>query len=354
MAESHDEMLLPGGTGTLPRFLATMGAADGVTPPAVDADAAWTAARKASAGVAGCVALLSSAFLAPEGTQQRAGMALPVQVATVRVTPAPVIDTAGMVEERLAFAERMGIHLAAMVRLQEVEAVAVTPLQPKTPLDDAEPVAAVAAKEPEAASLLIVRNLPEGATFSDGVAAGIGAWAIGGQDPEMIVAAIEGGIDEAMTAQVDVIAPSGATLATRAVDLPAKPRVAATGGALRPAASPPARAAKAEPKVLGPKRRVAVFKRKPALKVAEQGPQKTKRRKRRANDAYRVQAQKAGTIETGNAGVQENPPEEEGAWSKFLSMFKGSGSGGGAAAQAQSTDREYDGSLRGLGMSPPD
>lgn len=350
MAESNDEMLLPGGTGALPRFLATK-AADGVTLFADEAEATWTTARKASAGFAGCVALLGSAFLAPEGTHLRAGMAIPEQIETVGIAAAPAQASAD-VEQRLTFAEHLGSHLAAIARLQEVGSVAVTPLALKTPLDNAEPEALFEKNELEAALLLIVHNLPEGATFSDGVAAGIGSWAIGGQDPEQIVAAIEDGIDEATTVEVELIAPSGATLESRAVDLPAKPRVAGEGG-VRSGASQLARATKAESKPLGPKRRVAVFKRKPALKVAEQGPQTTQRRKRRTNDAYRAQAQMVGTLETGNAGVQERPPQEEGAWSKFLSMFNGSGGGNGSAAP-KAVSREYDSSLRGLGMSPPD
>lgn len=352
MSESFDDLLPAGSSAPLPRFLSNIEPLGANSDSADEFAAAWTSSRVTATGVAGAVALMSSAFLAPDGVMQRASLAAIPVVETVRVTPMPVVQSEG-VEERLAFAERFGAHLQAMSRLQDLESVAVTPLAPQPPIGEAPPLA-LPAREPESASLLIVRNLPEGATFSDGVAAGIGAWAIGGQDPQVVVAAIEGGIDEAMTAQVDLIAPSGATLETRAVDLPAKPKVASVSKAA-PWQAANGRMAKAEPGKLGPKRRAAAFKRKGSVKTAEQATQKPKRRKRRADDAYRAQAQKAEVAETGSAGVQGEPAEQEGALAKFFSLFKGSGGDSNSeAAAAKESSRDYDGSLRGLGMSPQD
>jgi hypothetical protein len=58
-------------------------------------------------------------------------------------------------------------------------------------------------------------------------------------------------------------------------------------------------------------------------------------------------------VETGNAGVQGEPAQEEGALSKFFSLFKGSGSSATTeSTAAKEPARDYDGSLRGLGMSP--
>lgn len=346
MSESYDELLPAGGGAPLPRFLSNIEPLGAGRDGTDEIAAAWTSSRVTATSVAGAVALMSSAFLAPDGVMQRASLAAIPVVETVRVTPMPVVPSED-VEGRLAFAERFGAHLEAMSRFQDVESVAVSPLAPQLPIDDAQPLA-LAAREPESASLLIVRNLPEGATFSEGVAAGIGAWAVGGQDPQVVVAAIEGGIDEAMTAQIDFIAPSGATLETRAIDLPAKPKVA-------PWQAASGRMAKAEPGKLGPKRRAAAFKRKGTVKTAEQATRKPKRRKQRADDAYRSQAQKAEVAETGSAGVQGEPAEQEGALSKFFSLFKGSGADSSSeAAAAKEPSRDYDGSLRGLGMSPQD
>ena len=351
MSESYDDLMPAGGGAALPRFLLNIGPSQDTGIAARDAADAWTAGRAAATGAAGLVALMSSAFLTPDAPVQRASLATVPVVETVRVTPTPVLPQSEDVEDRLAFAEGFGTHLAAMARLQDVESVDVTPLAPQLPIDEADPLL-LPAHEPETASLLILRNLPEGTTFSDGVAAGAGAWAIGGQDPQVIVAAIDGGIDEAITAQVDLIAPSGATLETRAIDLPAKVRVASVSK-VRPWQAAKAGMAKAEPGKLGPKRRAAAFKRKNAVKLAEETAQKSKRRKRRADDAYRAQAQKADAVETGNAGVQGEPAQEEGALSKFFSLFKGSGSSATTeSTAAKEPARDYDGSLRGLGMSP--
>ncbi len=349
MSENDHDLMPAGGGAALPRFLLNRSQSDDAGIAARDAADTWTAGRTSATAAAGMLALMSSAFLTPDASLQRANLApAPVQVETVRVTPAPVLPQTGHLEERLAFAERFGAHLITMARLQDMESVGVTPLSPQLPIGDADPPV-LPESEPETASLLIVRNLPEGATFSEGVAAGTGAWAIGGQDPDVIVAAIDGGIDEAITAQVDFIAPSGAMLETRAVDLPAKPKAASVSKP-QPWQAAKARVAKVEP---GPKRRAAAFKRKKAVQIAGETVQKSKRRKRRVDDAYRAQAQKQNAIENGQAGVQDEAGEE-GALSKFFSFFKGGSSAKSEPPATKETARDYDGSLRGLGMFPQD
>ena len=76
--------------------------------------------------------------------------------------------------------------------------------------------------------------------------------------------------------------------------------------------TPVANGAVATATKLGPKRRAAAFKRKASLKIAQEVPQKPKRRKRNSDDAYRAQAAKSeAKTETSTAGVKETPVEEQ-------------------------------------------
>lgn len=351
MSESYDEILSADGCGVLPRFLSSVEPARDINVSTPDGDAAWTAGRAVATGVAGVAALMSSAVLTPQAYVRRASLAAVPAVETVRVTPHPIMQKIENMEGRLAFGERFGVHLATTARLQNVESRAVAPSAAQSPLDDAESTLPTA-QETETASLLIIRNLPESAMLSEGVDAGIGTWAIGGQDPQAIVATVEGGIDGAITAQVDVIAPSGATLETRAVTLPAKPKVASMSEMWSWQAASTV-TAKADPGTRGPKRRAGNFKREGAVKVAQEPSQIPKRRKQRTDDAYRAPAPKTSMVETGVAGVQGEPGQEGGALSKFFSLFSGSLSNSPASTASKAPAREYDGSLRGLGMSSP-
>ena len=345
MAEYYSDTLQDGSRGGLPRFLSSTDqdlVCDAAGPEMVSV---WPPKRVLTAGATSLAALMSSAFLAPDSTMQRSGMNAAVHIETVRVTPAPVQDSADL-EERLAFAPRLQPHLAALTLLPEIDLAGASPIAPPPVIDDTLPDQLAALySEPEPVSLLIVRNLPERATLSDGVPAGIGTWAIGGQDPGEIAGAIEGGLEEAVTAQVDLIGPSGATLATRAIELPAKVRVA--GLQTRDTLAVAANGALSATKKLGPKRRAAAFKRKASVETAQEVPQRPKRRKRNTDDAYRAQAAKSEA----KVEAQKTPVEEQGAFAKFFSMFT---SGSSTSSTTSKSTREYDGSLRGLGMSPTD
>ena len=173
MAEYYSDTLPDGGVGGLPRFLSSTdqeAVADAAGP---DEPLAWPPARMMTTGATCLAALMSSAFLEPESGFQRAGMSAGVRIETVRVTPALVQDSADL-EERLAFAPRLQPHLAALTRLPEIDLANATPIAPPPVIDDTLPdQLATLYSEPEAVSLLIVRNLPHGATLSDGAPAGL-------------------------------------------------------------------------------------------------------------------------------------------------------------------------------------
>ena len=76
-------------------------------------------------------------------------------------------------------------------------------------------------------SVLIVRNLPPGATFSAGARSGNGAWALAEADLDTLVLTLPAGADKSFKAEIETIAADGNPAGTMTVELRSEDKPAA-------------------------------------------------------------------------------------------------------------------------------
>ena len=69
-----------------------------------------------------------------------------------------------------------------------------------------------AAEAPSSVALLVLRNLPVHATFSEGASAGPGAWAMAAGDPNVLLETMQEGFEEPVVADVEMISSAGRAL----------------------------------------------------------------------------------------------------------------------------------------------
>lgn len=361
MKSSFEESTEAGAEAEFPRFLTSVHAeaAPVLLTWAAHANSALHAGLTAASA---SVALLSSAYLAPEGTH-RASTVLPVAVMPVRIVRQEEPDHD--LESRLSYAASLQGHLSAMKEMPPPVAVALE--QPDI-LRDQPPsqLSMSSGDSAEPAALLIVHNLPETVTFADGVPAGIGVWAIGGQDAKELPGALKDGPAAAVDASVELISGAGVKLGDQSVVLPAAAdMVLDTVAPAVPSAQETIVAQEVKPpdKPIKRKRRVHVRKTTPdvaeAQKEEEKSKPRAKRRKRMAEDAYRNPKPSPRKAIGEDAAAPQEAPEDgddkpPGPVAKFFTWLKGD------SKSDQKPDEEAvrpqpgdgDGTLRGLGMSP--
>lgn len=341
----------------LPRFLSTQpaeAARSRVSLAAVGMKLARYGTIAATAGAAIC----SSAYLAPENAMRRADVSANIELMPVRIVRQDSLaDTA--LHERLSFArhfqmQRLGGPVSSPSTAPEttgsIEQVAVAD-------DDVSSLPAV--QEP--VSLLLVRNLPEGTAFAEGVAAGLGVWAVGGQDAKEILAIVAKAPAQPVTADVDLIAASGATLSSQKIDIPAADTtppvpVAAVSPLTVQEASVTAESSPLKPVKRHHRPRARTFAHATASADANDDglAPKLKRKKRSVDDAYRNPKPAAPQVKTAQRDSESIKEEPQGPIAKFFAWLKG-----GAQAASQNDESvetaassQYRGTRHGLGMAP--
>lgn len=341
----------------LPRFLSTQ-------PAEAPASRRWLVAgnrmaRYGAMAAAACVALFASAYLAPENAPKRADVSASVEVMPVRIVRQDILtDTA--LHERLSFARHLQTQglsanpssapsaTEAPSRLQQVAEAADTPVGRVT--------------EGAAVTLLLVRNLPEGTTFSDGIAAGLGVWAIGGQDPKVLLDVIEKAPSQPVTADVDLISASGEMLGSQKIDIPAvgiastAPIVAVSPLAAHDAApmteSSPA---KNENRQNRPRVRASTDVAAADAADGESSKQKPPRKKRQVDDAYRNTRPAPAQAKTAQNENEKRADEPQGPIAKFFAWLAGgtkAASQNGAGTETAASSQYPRGTRHGLGMAP--
>ena len=109
----------------------------------------------------------AAALAATAGWPKEAGLS-PPRIEIVRTKAAEVVPAIAQIESRLSFSGRLPSHLQDTASASEL-ATAMT----NDPVDDAV-IETVAADVADPVALLILRNLPENATFATGAPAGKG------------------------------------------------------------------------------------------------------------------------------------------------------------------------------------
>lgn len=245
MSDSSNETLLGDLEFAMPLFLSRAGAASraGLVPPPLPA-----ACQAPAAGVRGVirsgrlVALRLAIAAGTAGAAYVFAAAAPPLTSYLGRDPGPALVEAprplrsrlsqalamvAELEARLAYGVRFGDHLtaadparssaksaasalaAAMAGGGEAEAFDTGPFEgdARQPSPDTQ------------VSLLVVRNLPDGATLRKGASAGEGAWAMPAADIGELAGALGDGFDEPVQAEAEMVSPSGVTVRTARVTL---------------------------------------------------------------------------------------------------------------------------------------
>lgn len=288
------------------------------------------------------------------------------QLAGVHVAPPPLVrapreDGAGLddvesVEEHARYGQHIQSYLAGREEHPGGALLKADALSPEADTAGELPPEALHGAQDEAVALLIVHGVPASVTFLDGAQAGIGSWAIAGQDPAELALAIKEGPGAETTASVEMMSAAGVSLATRSIAFHK-----AQGVGIPPSAAAPQTPAKAvraaESSAAGEKRSFrnkSVVNARKAFKVALE-ERKAKRRARRVQDAYRAEKMKEQAA-ADEAAVKKDAASEDqpGPVGKFFNWIKG----GGSSATQQAADAPEpparppidESSMSGLGM----
>lgn len=201
---------------------------------------------------------------------------------------------------------------------------------------------------PDSPAMLILRNLPENATFTTGEPAGKGEWVMAAGDPNQLDMTLGEGFDQPVTADVEIISHAGLTLGLLHLEL--RRNVAAVAEAqVDPAPQEPvslAEAEKAEPKdeaneaEAKPRRRARRASARSKSKFARADGGYIKRIKK--GDHWKTEtveaADSAGNQKSTDAGADKSEDETaKGPISKFFSWITG---GGTSTAPADGVDPE--------------
>ena len=146
-------------------------------------------------------------------------------------------------------------------------------------------------------SVLIVRNLPPGASFSAGARSGNGAWALAEADLDTLVLTLPAGADKSFKAEIETIAADGNPAGTMTVELRSEDKPAA-------AMKRPAVVAEADVKPAKPKK---VHKK--IVKKVETAHVQQKRLIKQSQQAYSAKAQpQAQSADAGDAAPPKKSP----------------------------------------------
>ncbi len=205
--------------------------------------------------------------------------------------------------------------------------------------------AAATPHEPDPIGLLLLSNVPDGATFVDGLATGPGTWAMAAGSPDQLVTALGDGFDKPALVDVELISRSGVALGTLKLTLqkPVQALPAAQDdGAARVSADE-------DPPEAKPVKR----KRHRAYRVARSNLGGLRQRKV-AVDAYQVRHAPSRPY-----GAAAQPAAEEanaegdkpaGPIAKFFTWLKGGNKKPDEPAVAEEPQEDH--IRRGLGMQP--
>ncbi len=209
-------------------------------------DRRWTIAAALALGVTGLSAAVlvvgnrSSYAVAPPTAPSQ--IAPKIERIAVRATRVTVAASAAEKETRVGYASNMVAALSASQNSNSGEQTSAAPPpaepptvsadapQPSAPLLETASISlpSVSASVAEAGeifstadpiAMLVIRNLPAGVTFKDGVEAGDGAWALPSGDPSQLVTSLEGDLSGPVTADIDMVSRSGATRGSVRVQL---------------------------------------------------------------------------------------------------------------------------------------
>lgn len=196
----------------------------------------------APASVALCFLVLAAASLFRDGTPEAGKPVLKKPPEIVTANNREFVDAFALVaafEARVGYASRLSERLAEW-KSAETQAAANA---------SAEVAASGDAPSAEwemssAVGLLILRNLPSGATFLAGAPAGDGAWAMPSGDPDQLVMTLGEGFDDPVMADVEMISRSGLSLGTLRLQLlkPGLEKIAAAPDEPLPREAQPAEA----------------------------------------------------------------------------------------------------------------
>ena len=120
-------------------------------------------------------------------------------------------------EERLNFAPGLALETNGLLRLGQ-DLAASAEVGPES----------TAPAVYDSLSVLIIRNLPQGASFSVGAPVAGGAWVLAEADLDKLVLTLPAGLDKPVKAEIETIAADGASAGSMSVELRAeeKPAVA--------------------------------------------------------------------------------------------------------------------------------
>ncbi len=287
----------------------------------------------------------AAALAATAGWPKEAGLS-PPRIEIVRTKAAEVVPAIAQIESRLSFSGRLPSHLQDTASASEL-ATAMT----NDPVDDAV-IETVAADVADPVALLILRNLPENATFATGAPAGKGEWvmAAGDGDIDQLATILGVEFEQPVMADVEMMSRSGLSLGTLRLQLQKD-----TEEKMAEAVSTPQVAAfateveKPEVKPAKPDVRSKDVQVRKAQKVAR-AEARAKRRAKRIMDAWKVKKPEPTSDEetdTGTAAAQADDEAEEkkGPISKLFTWLKGD--------TAKTPHVEEDPPPSGLGMFPP-
>lgn len=271
-----------------------------------------------SSGVAAILMSLASAghFVNQERPPRTPPQPQPAHSIRSEVTSA--LAAAAEIETRLAYAPRLADVVMAPPALQET---------------------IVNTRDPDPVGLLILRNLPDNATLSDGASAGPGSWALAAGDPGSLNASLGEGFGEPVTVDVELISRSGQQLGALQ---------------LRLQKDPPNREAKEaaedDQKPSKRQRRAQVRSQDERLAQAPRGHRKHAK-SRDADEA-------GGSVEganAANAAGEAGNEKKEGTIAKLLSWFKSSPTKAASGTAADDGEPQTGSAMRrGLGMKPQD
>ena len=287
----------------------------------------------------------AAALAATAGWPKEAGLS-PPRIEIVRTKAAEVVPATAQIERRLNFTGRWPSHLQDTAAAPELATGMVN-----DPVDDAV-IETAAADVADPVALLILRNLPENATFATGAPAGKGEWvmAAGDGDIDQLATILGVEFEQPVMADVEMMSRSGLSLGTLRLQLQKDSEEKVAEAVSTPQAAAFATdVEKSEVKPAKPEVRSEYVQVRKAQKVAR-AEARAKRRAKRIMDAWKVKKPEPTSdeeTETGTATAQAHDETEEkkGPISKLFTWLKGD--------KTKTPHDEEDPPPSGLGMFPP-
>lgn len=195
-------------------------------------------------------------------------------------------------------------------------------------------VMSAAGEAPGSVALLVLRNLPLHATFSEGASAGPGAWAMAAGDPNVLLETMQEGFEEPVVADVEMISSAGRALGF--LRLPLQKKIVAATDSKDARSVLALKTPEAAQPLERQRRHARINERRRIARAPEEKP--LRRAKTSPDDAAAGDAAKAAA--SANAGDEKDKP---GLMAKFFAWLKGA---------TEDTTSKDDGIRRSLGGPP--